>query len=198
MTAQIQDRFHFNSRTYDIAGISEGELFDPHAYGLTPKASCTACWRGYQAEFNVQDSALVLENLRINLFADNESYEPVDGPVLNTVAPQEPDSDSDLFNNYYEKAQMPLEYSGGVLLGTGFIRELYVHMGFHPAWKYEKVLELVFDKGTLQSVSDRSAQMEDFRKQMLEAKGGEEESRPPGDDQIRSFIERAFDRSYSF
>lgn len=47
----------------------------------------------------------------------------------------------------YEFKDVPL--SGGLLLGEGFIQELYVHMGFHPAWKYLHVIELIFEGGQL-------------------------------------------------
>jgi hypothetical protein len=50
-------------------------------------------------------------------------------------------------------------FTGGLLLGAGFIRELYVHMGHQPAWKYTEVLELTFDDGRLTLVHDRSELM---------------------------------------
>ena len=32
-----------------------------------------------------------------------------------------------------------------MLACEGFIDALYVHMGFHPAWKFEHVEELIFE-----------------------------------------------------
>ena len=54
-------------------------------------------------------------------------------------------------------------FTGGLLLGADFIEELYVHMGFHPAYKYQHVLELTFETGQLLSQSDRSIEMEEIR-----------------------------------
>lgn len=53
-----------------------------------------------------------------------------------------------------------------MLLGRGFIRELYVHMGFDPAWKYEEVHELLFREGALTEAADRSAGMAALREKM--------------------------------
>jgi hypothetical protein len=50
-------------------------------------------------------------------------------------------------------------FSGGLLLGQGFIRTTYVHMGFHPAWKFEKVAELLLEHGGVTSTLDRSAEL---------------------------------------
>jgi hypothetical protein len=51
MTAQINDKFLYRNREYAVAGISEGDVFDPALLGLEPAGTSTACWRGYQAIF---------------------------------------------------------------------------------------------------------------------------------------------------
>lgn len=69
-------------------------------------------------------------------------------------------------------------------------------MGFHPAWKYEKVVELVFEGGVLQKAGDRSAEMAELRNLVLaQAEQGDVRRRGP-DVSIREFVERAFDRRY--
>jgi hypothetical protein len=65
-------------------------------------------------------------------------------------------------------------------------------MGFHPAWKYREVHELVFEKGKLLSATDRSDEMAEFRRGMQERGIG----RDPDPDQIEQWIERCFDRKY--
>lgn len=99
-------------------------------------------------------------------------------------------------SNRYENLGHPQTYTGGLLLATGFIRALYVHMGFHPAWKYEKVVELMFEGGMLQKACDRSAEMAELRNLVLaQAEHGDARARR-SDASIRKFIERAFDRRY--
>jgi hypothetical protein len=48
MTAQIDDTFRYRWRQYAVAGVSDGELFDPSLLDLKPAGTCSACWRGYQ------------------------------------------------------------------------------------------------------------------------------------------------------
>jgi hypothetical protein len=73
-------------------------------------------------------------------------------------------------------------------------RELYVHMGFQPAWKYRTVLELLFDEGKLVKIRDVSEEIRELRNKMLE--------RPmePGLDadvqEILSWIESTFELDY--
>jgi len=196
MTAQINDTFRYRQREYSVAGISEGELFDPSLLDLKPAGTCSACWRGYQAVFALFDARLVLDALHVNLLKSGEGYEREEGPPINGVKPGEPRGEYDLFNNHYEGLQYHLEYTSGLLLADGFIKELYVHMGFHPAWKYEKVVELIFDAGILKQEFERSEQMAEIRQRFLGSRAENDSDGMPTEYKIAMFVERAFDRSY--
>lgn len=197
MTAQIDDLFRHNGTDYSVSGISEGELFDPGLLDLKPVGTCTACWRGYQAIFSVSGSRLVLDTLHVNLIAAGENYKRQEGPSINGVTPTGPRDESDWFNNNYLGLAYHLEYTGGLLLAEGFIDELYLHMGFHPAWKYRTVIELVFTNGVLQKEFDRSERMAEIRQQLLAARRDDSTARMPTGDVIRDFIDRSFDRTYT-
>ena len=216
MTAQINDTFFHQGEFYEIAGISEGELFDPAAFGMVPAGTCSACWRGWQASYALAGRQLVLDKLSVNLIdrsgRDGRSVR-LPGPPIGGVLPTDEDQidsededdearilraiqPSGWFNNRYENMAYALTYTGGLLLATGFIDDLYVHMGFHPAWKYEKVVELVFECGVLQKECDRSAEMAELRKLVL-ARSQEPDTGGHGlGVSIREYIERAFDRRY--
>lgn len=196
MTAQINDIFRCRKHDYSVAGISEGELFEPSLLDLKPAGTCSACWRGYQAGFALSDSRLVLDALHVNLLKAGEGYEREEGPTINGVKPARPQGKYDWFNNHYEHLKYHLEYTGGLLLADGFIQELYVHMGFHPAWKYERVVELIFEAGVLKREFDRSERMAEIRQRFLERVEGNASDRLPTEDEIAQFVERAFDRSY--
>jgi hypothetical protein len=196
MTAQIDDIFRYEDAEYAVCGISEGTLFNPSLLGLNPVGTCSACWRGYQAVFAIADSRLVLDTLHVNLLAGGEGYARQEGPPINGVSPTGPRGEHDWFNNHYDDLAYPLEYTGGLLLGDGFIRDLYVHMGFHPAWKYKAVIELVFESGILQAEFDRSRRMARFRERLLASRSSQDSSRMPSDSEIRQFIEQAFGRTY--
>jgi hypothetical protein len=196
MTAQINDAFRYRKREYAVAGISEGELFDPSLLDLTPAGTCSACWRGYQAVFALSDSRLVLDALHVNLLNPGKGYEREEGPIINGVKPGEPRGEHDWFNNHYEGLDYHLEYTGGLLLADGFIQKLYVHMGFHPAWKYKRVIELIFDAGILKQEFDQSEQMAEIRKRFAELRTEDRSDRMHTRDEIAEFVERAFDRRY--
>ncbi len=198
MTAQINDLFRHRATEFSLAGISEGELFDPSILGLEPAMASTACWRGFQAIFTVLESRLVLETLHVNLpERDGNEFRTVKGPTISGVIPTGSREEFALFNNHYERLNYPLDYSGGLLLADGFIRDLYVHMGFHPPWKYETVIELVFENGVLQNEFDRSERMAEVRQLFLDARGDRDAGKMPTIDEIQQFVDRAFDRRYS-
>jgi hypothetical protein len=199
MTAQMPDTFRYRKREYAVAGISEGKLFDPSLLDVKPAGTCSACWRGYQAVFAVLESRLVLDTLHLNLIRRTEGkpgYERVEGPVINGVVPDPPKKGLSFFNNHYVGLKYHLEYSGGLLLADGFIESLYVHMGFHPAWKYKTVIELVFDAGVLKQGFDRSDRMAEIREMVSKSQKKGATSEMPSEEEIKQFVERAFDRSY--
>ena len=133
------------NKKYGIAGVN-GELFGPEKWGMHPVSMITACWRGYIATYALLDDILVLHNLDVNLgeFKDNKFY-PETGPEINGTKPEINDLDSS--NNFYKDLNLAIKLTGGLLIADDFIAELYVHMGFHPAWKYKEVHELIFDEG---------------------------------------------------
>jgi hypothetical protein len=198
MTAQIDDVFQYREKEYSLAGISEGELFDISILGLKPSMASTACWRGYQAVFALAQSRLVLDTLHVNLIrqAGKDQYQREDGPVINGIRPSPPKQEHDHFNNHYEKLDYHLEYTGGLLLANGFIWDLYVHMGFHPAWKYKTVIELIFEGGVLRNEHDRSKKMAEIRDMVVARQKQKDSGDMPTDEEIMRFVERAFDRSY--
>lgn len=69
-------------------------------------------------------------------------------------------------------------------------------MGFHPAWKCEEVVELIFDKGMLQDEYDRPKRIARIRERILKvAKRGDGKDRRTIKE-IWDFVESSFDRKY--
>ena len=189
MTAQFNDLFHYQEKDFSIAGISAGEFFRPADFGLFPIPASTACWRGYVATFAIFESHLVLDALSVNL-------QEKQAPTIHGILPSEPTRGLRLFNNVYTGLKYHIPYTGGLLLGHDFISELYVHMGFHPAWKYKEVFELTFENGRLVSELDRSEWAAQERKHFIESKRSDRPDRIPTQKDVSDFVERAFDRSY--
>lgn len=197
MTAQISDLFVHQGREFDLAGISEGELFSPEALGIKPIGHCTDCYRGYQATFAVLDGRLVLNTLLVSLYTEgSDRYEPLIGPRINGVSPVR-DKERDDFNNIYENICQPISYSGGVLIARKFISELYEHMGFHPPWKYRVVWELLFEDGRFTKANDCSTRMTEVRERILSIES-DDSAREDKTNALYAWIEQSFDRSYGY
>ena len=197
MTAQLDDRFLYKGTCYSVAGISEGELFDPEILSLKPESSCTACWRGFVVQYGIANSRLVVDELEINLFEEcDEPFRDTVGPQINGASPAMQKDEFSMFNNHYFGLEYHLDYTGGLLLADGFISGLYVHMGFHPAWKYRRVVELIFENGVLTKSTDRSAAMETLRRRILTGENHMIDKHGNPTLSLAEFIEKAFDRSY--
>lgn len=206
MTAQISDTFCYRGKPYALAGIHGSGLFDPEQHQIKPVMISTACWRGYYCTYEVEDGGLFLTQVHLGLGEEDAATAAKgEGPRLFGKIPSrytEYGHRQDLrsgkvtaswesWDYKVEGIREPVGFSGGLLLGDDFIREMYVHMGFHPAYKFRVVHELVFDSGRLVEEHDRSAQMSEFR-EMLSARSLE-----PGQEASRAEIERWIKRCFS-
>lgn len=79
------------------------------------------------------------------------------------------------------------------MLGRDFIKELYVHMGFHPAWKYREVHELVFEDGVLQSHKDCSQDMNRVRLDLA----GKDRPTSTSDEDVKRWISGCYSLEYT-
>ena len=68
---------------------------------------------------------------------------------------------------HYENLEYPIAFTGGLLLGRGFINDTYVRMGFHPAYGFRHVVELWLNEGQVVTRVDRSREMEEVRITMV-------------------------------
>jgi hypothetical protein len=151
LTAQISDVVVFRRRSYRLAGVSGSGLFDPSEVGLEARSTSTASWRGFHCEYAVEGSQLVLDTVHIGLEQPSKLFT------------REPAWDERAHCWVFDSLGHPISFTGGLLLGEGFIEDLYIHMGFHPTWKYETVLELEFRNGQLTQVADQSEAARQFR-----------------------------------
>jgi hypothetical protein len=143
------------------------------------------CWQGYICGYRIIDSELILVQLTVNDSADQY-------PSIGGVAP---DRENQFKVGVYSGLRVPCGYTGGLLLGRGFIQGLYVHMGFHPAWKFAEVWELIFDRGRVVTFSDRSAKMAAIREDLTTTPLGPDSDRPKD---IERWIRDSFDQRYRY
>jgi hypothetical protein len=183
MTAQFPDTLRFDYQTFSIAGVNGEGLFHPASLGLTPFSTVTACWRGYVCHYLLADESLLLDGLDISLapasrgrFDEHGRYIPSPEEAAGAGAPETVPEINGIrpgpgrFLRYaYAGLALPVPFTGGLLAADGFIQELYVHMGFHPAWKYRTVFELIFADGQLRERRDVSERVEHIRDKMKAA-----------------------------
>lgn len=188
MTAQIPDLVMFNGIAYTLAAIDGHGLFDPADHGLQVVPTSTANYRGYQAHYAVRDGRLLLTALHdVGL---RDAVEGTSPDTLPRVAGRTP-----LWQGYslaYDNLDLEVPFSGGLLIADGFIHELYVHMGFHPAWKFRRVHELIVEDGRIIRTHDRSDEIAAVRETMA----ARDRPDPADGDGLKSWIARTFERDY--
>ena len=180
MTAQIHDRVLVDGDEWSLTGASGGPLFEPERHRLEPVATSTASWRGWHAVYALADDRLVLHRLDLGLKGDAEDAARAgNGPLLAGHRPRVATVQASVHTWLgwrerevptgewrYEGLGLPIPFTGTLLLGRGFLRELYVHMGFHPCWKYAETLELGFEDGQQTSRRDLSARTAELRERL--------------------------------
>jgi hypothetical protein len=94
----------------------------------------------------------------------------------------------------YKWVNTAVAFTGGMLIGADFIDEMYVHMGFHPAYKFRVVHELIFEDGQLKSATDQTSAMEKVRAKL---KGRALKPGPGASDaELTAWIEGTFSLKY--
>jgi hypothetical protein len=171
MTAQFHDTILINEKEFSIVGVNGAGLFTPQSVGITPLGIMSACWRGYLCQYKINANALILDGLKLSFgifegSGQDRKFIRQTSPAINGVNPNTPTGKLPAFSNLYEQLNLSVHFTGGLLAGDGFIQKLYVHMGFHPAWKYQNVFELLFDNGNVWEIRDVSQKMEQIRNKM--------------------------------
>jgi hypothetical protein len=188
MTAQFPDTVAYKNTAYLIAGISGTELFTPSAYGLEPVGKSSACWRGFICEYKVAGEQLFLD--RLSLYLNQAPPAALFGTASNL------DKNPFEFDAIYNHLEHPMDFTGGLLLATDFIRELYVHMGFHPAWKYKVVHELIFENGELKQEKDCSEKVARIREEM--SKRPLQPGSRANEQEVERWIDQCFSQKYQW
>ena len=180
MTAQISDMIRYHDGDYSVVGWEGAAPFDPAVHALEPVMFSTGCWQGYTCAYEVVAQAtavqaeparrvdgaertevLRLAKVYIGLAGEQRTAaERGDGPQLFGVSPIYSESDGCFV---YDGLAAAVPYSGCLTLGADFVWDQYVHMGFHPPWKYRTVLDLTFAAGRLVKAVDRSDEMARLR-----------------------------------
>jgi hypothetical protein len=167
---------------------------------LKPAARCSACWRGYVCRYVVSFDQLWLDHLSIGLSRSEQLKINSGTQSLTLFGIQAKHAKGgpigSIFDADFEDMKHRIPYTGGLLLARDFVKDLYVHTGFHPAWKYRAVHELIFRRGELTQSFDRSLQIAEFRNEISES------PLTPGQDatrtEIKDWVGKCFSQQYSW
>lgn len=153
MSGQMADIVVIDEREYAIVEPEPGVLFEPRDHGLSPVMTHTANLRGELARYRIDQSGrLVLSDLQVG------HLDPP--PVINGVEPTTDDY-SKVWT--YLGLDIPVTWTGDLILGADPIQDLYAHAGFSPVWHYERVLALDIEAGTVVGREDRSDEVARYR-----------------------------------
>ncbi|GAA0134923.1 hypothetical protein YSY43_17630 [Paenibacillus sp. YSY-4.3] len=158
MTAQISDEIIYQGHSYSLIGIEKEWPFDPKKHGFKPIMISTACWRGYYSKYAIVGMDLLLSEFTTGLEDDP--------PVWRDIRAKKVDRVGEAWT--YNNVNLELDYSGGIIIARNFIREFYLHMGFHCPHCYEIVCELIFEKGKLVRVKDFNEKVKSIRERIRE------------------------------
>ncbi|RCJ18267.1 hypothetical protein A6770_06750 [Nostoc minutum NIES-26] len=157
----MSDLVFYQEQKFSITAINGTGLYSPQQDGISPISFSTACYRGYTCIYQVSEEYLYLKQLNIGLkLKDRLTAKYGKGLRLFDITPKYHNYDSYVV---YEEINKIIYFSGGLLLGKNFIKEMYIHLGYHPAYKFREVHELIFREGQLVKSTDISQKIDEFR-----------------------------------
>lgn len=189
MTAQISDAVDCDGEIFSISGISNQGLFHPSTYNVTTYPYSSVCWRGFCCLYSIRNDLLVLDELEI-------SFDPNVHPIPEAVAlfGKTPTAKADFIfdlRHKYVELNHHVPFTGEIVLARDFIPEMYEHMGFHPAWKYKKVIKCRFHEGKLINKDDISSLVAESRATLAEVDKVEKAT------SVNRWIKKAFSLTFS-
>lgn len=165
MSGQMSDVIVVADSEWAIVEPAAGELFDVRAAGVLPVSMHTANTRGELARYRFDEQGrLLLSDLQVG------SIDPP--PAINDVEPT-----TDEYGQVwtYLGLDVPVDWTGDLIVGAEPILDLYVHAGFLPVWHYNEVRAFDVENGVVVADEDRSAQVAEFRAERLDGDSVEED-----------------------
>ncbi|GGJ50475.1 hypothetical protein [Deinococcus roseus] len=163
MTGQAHDRVLFQGKDFLLGAVAGTGLFDLQQMGLRAFPASTACWRGFQVTYAIEDGFLMLDSL-VATFPDP-------APLILGQAPHTLSSPHPCGRLQYHLHQ-PTPFTGRLRILHDLIRPLYVHGGFQEDWKFNEVHLLHIEHGRILSSRDCSQDMAKVREMLREKKPG--------------------------
>ncbi len=156
MTAQITDTFLFKGKSYQLIGITGGDLFSSQDFGIEAEFINTACCRGFYSTYEIIDKGIYLKDMTILLAPRKDG----NCKTINNVLPQQISDHQALYKDINLRVT---SFTGKLRIARGFIDELYIHMGFPKPSAFKTVFDLTFEDGQIKKTKNRSREMKKKR-----------------------------------
>lgn len=175
MTGQFADRVEWQSEPFDVTAVDGTGLFV--AVGAT--ATSTACYRGFVATYRVVNDQLILAELETSISYDGTHLGVSPAPGRGVKV--------------YRELAEPVAFTGRLLIGAGYVDIGRLHMGFRPAYGFQRVWELAFNAGRFTSADERSAELAAARERLVDVRPGPAEGEATVD-----WVGRTFSLSFDY
>ena len=182
MTGQISDAFLYNGEEYSLVGIDGDDLFDPLFFDIETIPASTACWRGFQAFYRIEEEHLVLQDLFISMKEKKE------------IRGKKPSKGESYFKYHFSELNLRMRFTGTILIARDFIQKMYIHMGFQRPMSYENVIELYFKKGKFTKEKNLSKKMEELR--IIDSSKDSAPVNPNDSVDVNTWISKSFSLDY--
>ncbi|WP_298903469.1 hypothetical protein [uncultured Psychroserpens sp.] len=145
-----------NQKEFDIIKTTKEGLVKPQDFGIKPKYCSSILMRGYVTSYKIDsDLNLILNNFCVNVNMND------DIKFVNGIPPHissKTDIKSGTTFREYRDPNLPVEYSGYILIGHKIIKLLDTKYRLYGA-DYEEVIELSVKKGKVISINNLSEKM---------------------------------------
>lgn len=166
MSGQMSDVIVVGDDEYALVEPESGMLFDVRSHGVAPVTMHSANTRGELARFRIDDDGrLLLSDLQVGSV---DAPPPLDGVEATT------DEHRQVWT--YLELDLPIAWSGDLIVAADPILDLYVHSGFLPVWHYERVTAFDIEAGVVVSSEDRSEQVAAYRAERTAGDAVEDDS----------------------
>jgi hypothetical protein len=163
----MPDVMHIEDEVWWLWGVNGEGFFEPSEHGLNVSGwSSTACYRGFQSTYQIHLDYLRLHWLEINL--DKSTALPINGRSPRKRS----EKDFPAWGNWiYPEVELPILFSGGLLLCRERVKKPPCGTGPELAWAVEHAQELVFENGRLMESHNRSRAMAEIREEVAANNG---------------------------
>jgi hypothetical protein len=145
----IEQKIIYQNIEYRILAAEQEFIVHPVAFGLLPYTSASIqC--SYSCLLHLKDYRLLLSRLELGTSeALNLGGARIEG-----------------YSQIHEFNEQPVYYNGTIVIGTNLVKEYYLNGSTPSIFSYQKVIELVFEKGVLVTTIDQSKAMLRIRKNL--------------------------------